>query len=95
MRLARLERLSCDVLPASLLPLRESSTLQTTLPNCKADACHGEAHTGPAPPPNSGKPATPTQRPGSSKRGGAVVAIAAGLRGMSVATTTSRPPSPR
>ena len=41
--LARLERLSCDVLPESLLVLRESATLQSTLPNCKADASHGEA----------------------------------------------------
>ena len=49
MRLARLERLSCDVLPASLLPLRESATLQSTLPDCKADAYPGEAHTGPRP----------------------------------------------
>ena len=47
--LARLERLSCDVLPESLLPLRESTTLQSTLPNCKADAYPGEAHTGPRP----------------------------------------------
>ena len=28
---------------------RESATLQSTLPNCKADACPGEAHTGPRP----------------------------------------------
>ena len=28
---------------------RESTTLQSTLPNCKADACPGEAHTGPRP----------------------------------------------
>ena len=49
MRLARLERLSCDVLPASLLPLRESATLQSTLPDCKADAFPGEARTGPRP----------------------------------------------
>ena len=47
--LARLERLSCDFVPAELLPLRESATLQITLPNCKADACPGEAHTGPRP----------------------------------------------
>ena len=40
--LGRLERLSCDVLPASLLPLRESATLQSI----DADACPGEAHTG-------------------------------------------------
>ena len=45
----RLERLSCDVLPESLLPPRESATLQRTLPNCNADACPGEAHTGPRP----------------------------------------------
>ena len=37
------------MLPASLLPLRESATLQSTLPNCKADAYPGEAHTGPRP----------------------------------------------
>ena len=34
---------------ASLLPLRESATLQSTLPNCKADAYPGEAHNGPRP----------------------------------------------
>ena len=28
---------------------RESATLQSTLPNCNADACPGEAHTGPRP----------------------------------------------
>ena len=28
---------------------RESATLQRTLPNCKADAYPGEAHTGPRP----------------------------------------------
>ena len=43
--LARLERLSCDVLPESLLPLRESATLQSI----DADAYPGEAHTGPRP----------------------------------------------
>ncbi len=44
-----LGRLSCDVLPAELLPLRESATLQSTLPDSKADAYPGEAHTGPRP----------------------------------------------
>ena len=43
--LGRLERLSCDVLPESLLPLRESATLQSI----DADAYPGEAHTGPRP----------------------------------------------
>jgi len=43
--LARLERLSCDVLPAELLPLRGSKTLQSI----DADAYPGEAHTGPRP----------------------------------------------
>ena len=28
---------------------RENATLQSTLPNSKADACPGEAHTGPRP----------------------------------------------
>ena len=43
--LARLERLSCDMLPESLLRLRENATLQSI----DADAYPGEAHTGPRP----------------------------------------------
>ncbi len=50
--LARLERLSCDVLPADLLPLRESPTLQSI----DADAYPGEAPPAPPPLPQLGKP---------------------------------------
>ena len=40
--LPRLERLRCDVLPAALLPLRESATLQSI----EADACPCEGSQG-------------------------------------------------
>ena len=41
----RLERLHCDVLPAALLPLRESATLQSI----EADAYPGEGSQGARP----------------------------------------------
>ena len=43
--LPRLERLHCDVLPAALLPLRESATLQSI----EADAYPGEGSQGARP----------------------------------------------
>ena len=43
--LPRLERLHCDLLPAALLPLRESATLQSI----EADACPGEGSQGARP----------------------------------------------
>jgi hypothetical protein len=43
--LPRLERLQCEVLPAALLPLRESATLQSI----EADACPGEGSQGARP----------------------------------------------
>ena len=45
LKFSHLERLNCDVLPDSLLPLRESKTLQII----DADAWTGENHTGPRP----------------------------------------------
>ena len=45
MRRAALKR-TCG---ESLLPLRETATLQRTLPDCKAAACPGEGHTRPRP----------------------------------------------